>query len=85
MLAAIREIVGPAEIALSVVSVMELEHGIWRAKEPARTRLRRQFLEDLIGNVPVCPITTEPQSGPLGCRATSQNAALCNSTVTIAV
>jgi hypothetical protein len=32
MLSAIRELTGPEEIALSVVRVMELEHGIWRAK-----------------------------------------------------
>ena len=38
---------------------MELEHGIWRAKDPARASRRRQFLEDPISNVPVYPITTE--------------------------
>ena len=59
MLEHIREVVGPTEIALSVVSVMELEHGIWRAKDAGRANRRRQFLEDLIGNVPVYPITTE--------------------------
>jgi tRNA(fMet)-specific endonuclease VapC len=59
MLSAIREVTGPEEVALSVVSVMELEHGIWRAKEPAQATRRRQFLEDLIGNVPVYPVTTE--------------------------
>ncbi len=59
MLAAIREIAGPEEIGLSVVSVMELEHGVWRAKEPARASRRRHFLEDLIANLPVYPITTE--------------------------
>jgi|CZKS01.1.fsa_nt_gi predicted nucleic acid-binding protein len=59
MLSAIRERTGPDEIALSVVSVMELEHGIWRAKEPAQAKRRRQFLEDLIDNIPVYPVTTE--------------------------
>jgi tRNA(fMet)-specific endonuclease VapC len=59
LMAVIRETVGPEELALSVVSVMELEHGIWRAREPARADRRRQFLEDLIGNIPVYPITTE--------------------------
>jgi tRNA(fMet)-specific endonuclease VapC len=38
---------------------MELEHGIWRAREPAQATRRRQFLEDLIGNIPVYPVTTE--------------------------
>lgn len=58
MLTAIRELSGPEEIALSVVSVMELEHGIWRAKEPVQATRRKQFLEDLIENVPVYPATT---------------------------
>jgi predicted nucleic acid-binding protein len=38
---------------------MELEHGIWRANESARAVRRQQFLEDLINNVPIYPITTE--------------------------
>jgi predicted nucleic acid-binding protein len=59
LLAAIRDFAGPNEIALSVVSVMELEHGIWRAREPARASRRRLFLNDLIATVPVYPITTE--------------------------
>jgi tRNA(fMet)-specific endonuclease VapC len=42
MLGAIRELTGPEESALSVVSVMELEHGIWRAKEPAQVTRSRQ-------------------------------------------
>jgi len=32
LLELVRGIAGPTEIALSVVSVMELEHGVWRAK-----------------------------------------------------
>jgi predicted nucleic acid-binding protein len=59
LLAYVRGIAGPTEIALSVLSVMELEHGIWRAKDEARVRRRRQFLEDLIVNIPIYPITTE--------------------------
>ncbi len=59
LLAAIRGIVGSTEIALSVVSIMELEHGIWRAKDAGRANRRRQFVEDLIRSVPVYPITTE--------------------------
>jgi tRNA(fMet)-specific endonuclease VapC len=55
MLAAIREQTGPEEVALSAVSVMELEHGIWRAKEPVQAVRRKQFLEDLIANIPVYP------------------------------
>ena len=59
MLAAIRGVAGPTEIALSVISVMELEHGIWRANVPERGKRRHQFLEDLLVHVPVYPITTD--------------------------
>src|SRR5271168_2538286 len=59
MLSGIRDHWGPEDIALSAISVMELEHGLWRAIDPAHARLRRLFLEDLIGNVPVYPVTTE--------------------------
>ena len=59
LLASVRGIVGPTEIALSVLSVMELEHGIWRAKDETRARRRRQFLEDLIAHVPVYSVTVE--------------------------
>jgi len=38
---------------------MELEHGIWRAKDETRARRRRQFREDLIVSVPVYPVTVE--------------------------
>jgi predicted nucleic acid-binding protein len=58
MLAVFRAITGPTEVALSVVSVMELEHGIWRAKNAATADRRRQFVQDLIDSVPVYPITT---------------------------
>jgi tRNA(fMet)-specific endonuclease VapC len=50
---------GHTKIGMSTVSVMELEHGIWRAEDDQRAHRRRQFLEDLIGTVPVYPITTE--------------------------
>lgn len=59
MLALVRQNVGPTQIAVSVVSVMELEHGIWRADNPIRTVRRRKFLEDLIQYVPVYPVTIE--------------------------
>ena len=59
LLTVIREFSGSDEVALSVVSVMELEHGIWRAREPTQASRRKQFLEDLIGSVPIYPVTTE--------------------------
>ena len=57
LLARIRSSAGPTDIALSVVTVMELEHGIWRARDAQRAQRRRNFLEDLISNVPVYPIS----------------------------
>ena len=59
LLAGIRAAAGPTEIALSVVSVMELEHGIWRAHDETRAERRRQFLEDLINTVPIYPVTVD--------------------------
>ena len=59
LLAAIRAIVGSEAIALSTVNVIELEHGIWRAKDAAQASRRRQFFEDLFAAVPVYPLTFE--------------------------
>jgi tRNA(fMet)-specific endonuclease VapC len=59
LLAEIRAVTGPTEIGLSVVSVMELEHGIWRARDASRAKRRREFLEDLIETVPIYPLTVE--------------------------
>jgi tRNA(fMet)-specific endonuclease VapC len=59
MLTVIRNSVGKSDIALSVITVMELEHGIWRAKDPTKAGARRQFVEDLIQGIPVFPVTIE--------------------------
>ena len=45
LLAGIRAIVGPEAIAFSTVNVIELEHGIWRAKDAAQASRRRQFFD----------------------------------------
>ena len=50
-------ILGPETIALTTVSVIELEHGIWRAKDAAQADRRRKFFEDLFDAVPVYPLT----------------------------
>jgi predicted nucleic acid-binding protein len=57
LLADLRAILGPEAIALSVVSVIELEHGIWRAKDAALAERRRKFFDDLFAAVPVYPLT----------------------------
>jgi tRNA(fMet)-specific endonuclease VapC len=47
------------KVALSVISVAELAHGIHRANTPERRDSRRAFLDDLKATVPVYPITAE--------------------------
>jgi predicted nucleic acid-binding protein len=53
----LRAKVGAQPIALSTVSVIELEHGIWRAKDAAQAQCRQKFFEDLFAAVPTYPLT----------------------------
>ena len=48
---------GNAELAISVMSAGELLHGCWRADSPARRARREEFVEAVLGVVPVLPIT----------------------------
>jgi tRNA(fMet)-specific endonuclease VapC len=57
LLYSIKVIVGPEMIALSTISVMELEHGVWRARDAAQAERRRRFLEDVFAAVPAYPLT----------------------------
>ena len=57
LLSDIRAAFGPDDIALSVVSVMELEHGIWRARNAEQAAGRQTFLDDLFAAVPIHPLT----------------------------
>ena len=45
------------EIAVSVVTVLELAHGVTRADTPQRRVRRQQFLDDLLVGMPVHPVT----------------------------
>lgn len=45
------------EIALSVITVVELAHGAARANSPERTVMRRQFIEELARAVPIHPVS----------------------------
>jgi predicted nucleic acid-binding protein len=45
------------DVALSVVTVIELMHGAVRADSPSRNAMRRQFLNELLTAVPVHPVT----------------------------
>ena len=45
------------DVALSVVTLMELAHGAARADTPQRKAMRQQFLHELTAAVPVHPLT----------------------------
>ena len=49
--------VGDAPIVISVMTVAELAHGIYRANSPERRERRRQFVDELKTHIPVHPIT----------------------------
>src|ERR1039457_5776420 len=53
----VRASVGDVPIAISVMTVAELAHGIHRANSPERRAGRRQFLEELKAAVPVHSVT----------------------------
>jgi predicted nucleic acid-binding protein len=57
LLAAIRASLGQDAIALSTVSVIELEHGTWRARDAAQAANRQRFFDDLFAAVPTYPLT----------------------------
>ncbi|MGB6133541.1 MAG: PIN domain-containing protein [Acidobacteriaceae bacterium] len=45
------------EVAISVVTLIELAHGAARAHTPERHAMRRQFLQELVSALPVHPVT----------------------------
>jgi tRNA(fMet)-specific endonuclease VapC len=50
---------GEIELGLSVMPIVELVHGIQRAKDEQRRVRRQAFVEELIRDVPVHPVTIE--------------------------
>jgi tRNA(fMet)-specific endonuclease VapC len=46
-------------LALSAITVVELTHGIYRAKSEADRQRRHAFVEELIHAIPVHPVTLE--------------------------
>ena len=48
---------GDDGIAVSVVTVLELAHGIARADTPGRRQKRQRFLDELLMGVPIQPVT----------------------------
>ncbi len=53
MLGALAADLGDTEIAISVVTLIELAHGVTRADTPQRKTKRQQFLQELLGVLPV--------------------------------
>lgn len=58
MIDAIRLANNDPELALSVVTVLELAHGVARADTHQRRRNRQKFLDDLLAAIPIYPVTT---------------------------
>lgn len=48
---------GDDAIAVSVVTVLELAHGVSRADTPERRERRQRFLNELLTGVPIQPVT----------------------------
>jgi predicted nucleic acid-binding protein len=57
MLAAVARTAGETEIALSVVTLIELAHGAARADTPERKAKRQQFIHEILAAVPIHPVT----------------------------
>ncbi len=50
---------GTVPAGLSAVTLVELAHGIERAKPDARRKHRQSFLDDLVADMAIYPLTTE--------------------------
>lgn len=50
---------GETEIVLSSITVIELEHGLHRARNAEQARNRREYLDTVFAAVPVEPFTRE--------------------------
>jgi len=57
VLSGILAMIGAEPEALSVISAIELEQGIWRARTVAQASARQKFMDDLFQAVPVYPLT----------------------------
>jgi len=53
----VREAAGDVTIVICPLTVAELAHGSYRADTLERSRMRRQFLDELKAHIPVHPIT----------------------------
>ena len=65
---------GETESGLSAVTIVELTHGIYRAKSDTDREQRRAFTEELSRDMDVYPLTLESRNLPAGWRASKQPA-----------
>ena len=59
LLREIEEQHGETDILVSTVSIVELEHGLHRAKTPEQAQRRRDYLETIYAAIPLQPFTKE--------------------------
>ena len=59
LLEAVSQETGDEGIAISVVTVLELAHGITRADTTERRERRQRFLDELLTGVPIQPVTIQ--------------------------
>lgn len=57
LLESVAQETGDDGIAVSVITVLELAHGITRADTPERRERRQRFLDELLTGVPIQPVT----------------------------
>jgi tRNA(fMet)-specific endonuclease VapC len=56
-LLAVMEKVGSIEVGISVITALELAHGLMRADSVERKKKRQDFLDEVLSVVPVYPVT----------------------------
>ncbi len=59
LLARLEEVHGETEIVLSSITVIELEHGLYRANTPELAQKRREYLDTVFVAIPVEAFTKE--------------------------
>jgi tRNA(fMet)-specific endonuclease VapC len=75
------------DVALSVVTLIELAHGAARADTPERKTMRRQFLQELATALPVHPVTVPIalRAGQIDGESTAKGVRIALSDLLIAV
>lgn len=55
----LHETLGATDVVTSSVSVLELEHGLWRATTDEIRAARRAYLDGIYASIPIQPFTKE--------------------------